>query len=374
MPPKTTDGAVEARVRREKALMRAVSGNKRSADQMPVLFREAPVRNVDAAARTFDVTWTTGARVRRYDYWRERFYMEELSLAPGAVRMGRLQSGRAPVLDSHASWSLSNVLGVVTSASLGGQDGSASIRMSARDEVAPVLADMKDGIICNVSVGYAVYRIEMIAPTGEDELWIYRIVDWEPLELSLVPIGADDGAGSRSEEDERFSRCEFLNAATAAQPQPGANDMDIFIIGRALGVEIAEKAEAPAVRTLVTKRLGLDEKATDEQIVMAAVRKEPAAPAPAADPVAAARAKADTEAAARKRAADVVVFCRKHKAGDELEAKALAEGWTDERCAAEILNQRAERGDTTGPSTIPNTPATRAAGNWDSIVKRHGGK
>src|SRR3546814_17057967 len=35
----------------------------------------------------------------------------------------------------------------------------------------------------------------MIQPEREGDDWIYRAIDWEPFELSLVPVGADpDGA------------------------------------------------------------------------------------------------------------------------------------------------------------------------------------
>jgi hypothetical protein len=55
---------------------------------------------LDTDKRTVQVTWTTGARVQRGGFFTEPF-LEELSLDDKHVRMGRLQSGRAPLLDSH---------------------------------------------------------------------------------------------------------------------------------------------------------------------------------------------------------------------------------------------------------------------------------
>jgi len=56
---------------------------------------------------------------------------------------------------------------------------------------------VKDGILRNISVGYAVHRYEVVEEE-DDKLPTYRAVDWEPMELSIVPIGFDDGAKVRS--------------------------------------------------------------------------------------------------------------------------------------------------------------------------------
>jgi hypothetical protein len=99
------------------------------------------------------------------------------------------------------------------------------VRFSAREEVQPILQDVNDKIIRNVSAGYATYRVEMIPPQNLDDLWVYRAIDWEPIELSLVPIGADAGAETREHAmraGERSFPCEFITPAGAAadsQPQ-----------------------------------------------------------------------------------------------------------------------------------------------------------
>jgi hypothetical protein len=55
---------------------------------------------LNEAKRTVDLVWTTGAPVLRGYYDR---YFEELSLDPKHVRMGRLESGAAPLLNSHTA-------------------------------------------------------------------------------------------------------------------------------------------------------------------------------------------------------------------------------------------------------------------------------
>jgi hypothetical protein len=176
---------------------------RRETRELPLQLRFAPVANVDAKARTVDVVWTTGAAVRRYDWRMDRYYLEELSLEPGAIRMARLASGSAPFLDSHGAWELRKILGVVERAWVERGEHLARVRFSKRDEVEPVFQDVRDGILKNVSVGYHIHHIEMIPPADDNSDWVYRAVDWEPHELSLVAIGADAGAGTRSERDER---------------------------------------------------------------------------------------------------------------------------------------------------------------------------
>jgi predicted outer membrane repeat protein len=167
---------------------------------------------IDREARTIELVWTTGARVRRTDWWTGKRYDEELSLDPAHVDLARLNNG-APLLDSHNGYGLSNQIGVVERAWLEGDEGRAIVRFSTRADVAPYIADIEAGIIRNVSVGYSVrkYQIE------EGDIPLYRAVDWEPMELSMVPIPADAGAGTRSAT--QTNTCEFVTARAAAQPQ-----------------------------------------------------------------------------------------------------------------------------------------------------------
>lgn len=150
---------------------------------------------VNTEARTVEVTWTIGARVRRTDVWAGNSYIEELSLAPGAVRLERLNAG-APVLDSHNSMALRNVVGVVERAWIQNGEGRALVRFSDRAEVEPIWRDVVAGILRNISVGYRIHKTER---DESGEIPVERAVDWEPYELSLVPIPADAGAQVRSE-------------------------------------------------------------------------------------------------------------------------------------------------------------------------------
>ncbi len=186
--------------------------------QIPVQVRAAPVRaqSFDAEQGTVEVVWTAGAKVRRMDWWTGKRYDEELVVTDKSIRLGRLNGG-APLLDTHGSWELRNVIGVVERAWLEKGEGRALLRFSGRDEVAPIVADVKADIIRNVSVGYVVHRYEITKNDNGPDLW--RAVDWEPMELSLVPIGADPGAGVRSAAQGALHPCEFVETRAAAHTQ-----------------------------------------------------------------------------------------------------------------------------------------------------------
>lgn len=185
-----------------------------------------------AALATAEMVFSAGAAVRRYDWYRDRPYMEQLVVEEGAVRMDRLQRG-APLLNSHNSLSLDAVLGVVDSPRIENGLGVCAVTFSRRDDVAGYVQDVDDGVIRNVSVGYVRHRVEMVAPQEEGGMWVYRVVDWEPFEVSLVPIPADMDAqvraGGQSQPDSadparelRTFPCEFLEIRSApSQPLAG---------------------------------------------------------------------------------------------------------------------------------------------------------
>jgi len=167
--------------------------------------REAPMLDVRAAfvpasfdedSRTVDFVASTGARGLRRRLWGEDYY-EELDVSDSAIRMDRLNNG-APFLNSHSSWDVSDVLGVVERAWVENSALMIRVKFSQREEVAPILQDIRDGVLRHVSVGYFVHKYEITEQSGE--LDVYRATDWEPAEVSLVPIGFDDAAVARSGE------------------------------------------------------------------------------------------------------------------------------------------------------------------------------
>jgi len=154
---------------------------------------------LDEASRTVELTWSTGAQVRKTDYWEEQDWIEELSMDKAHVNLDRLNNG-APLLANHSSYSLNDVIGVVEKAWIQGGEGRALVKFSERAEIAPIIADVKAGILRNISVGYNLKRLER-QPDLQDGIPVYLAIDWEPMEISLVTIPADAGAQVRSEGD-----------------------------------------------------------------------------------------------------------------------------------------------------------------------------
>lgn len=148
--------------------------------------------------RTVELIWAAGATVKRYSI-DEGYYMEDLSMDPKHIRLDRFKSGMS-LLDSHASYSMANRIGTVLPGSVRIADGKAyaTVRLSRKQAAEDLFQDLKDGHPFPVSVGYRVHKFER--REGRDgALPTLRAIDWEPYELSAVPVPADGGAHSRSE-------------------------------------------------------------------------------------------------------------------------------------------------------------------------------
>jgi HK97 family phage prohead protease len=277
---------------------------------IPPLSLRATVRpgSVDPEKRTAEVVWTTGARVMR-GFW-ERYY-EELSLDPKHVRLERLNNG-APLLNAHDGWDARGVLGVVEagSAKLAGKEGVAIVRFARAEddpEADKVFRKVLDGILQNVSVGYRVHKMEKVEG-GDEQIPVYRCVDWEPYEISVVPMGADDGAGFRSTETRSLNPCVLVTQRSEKTMPPET---------------------PPAAPPAVTP--------------------PPAAPAPDVTEDAT-RAAADAAVAAeRERIAGIQGLVARHKLGDELGQKLVKDGTSLEKARGVILDALAARTDEQPP-------------------------
>jgi hypothetical protein len=177
--------------------------------ELPLAGLEMAVRNVtraeaeegaadDAPAARFELVFTTGAPVRRYDYLNGRYYLEQLEVTGDAINLDRLQRG-APLLDSHWGYTLSGQIGVCDQPTITNGAGVCQAQLSRRAEVRGIVQDLEDRVIRNVSVGYSREAIEMIAPASEQGMWVYRVTRWTPMEVSLVPIPADMDSQVRAE-------------------------------------------------------------------------------------------------------------------------------------------------------------------------------
>jgi hypothetical protein len=156
-------------------------------------------RSAEFAPETFDVErntirviFSTGAEVRRRDIAGE--FLERLALSPENVNLEYFRG--APVLNNHDRFSgVEAVLGIVDDARVDGVRGEATVKFGTRQEIQGIIADIRAGIIRNVSVGYTV---ESWRETRENGNRVKIAERWTPRELSFVPLGADPGAQVRS--------------------------------------------------------------------------------------------------------------------------------------------------------------------------------
>lgn len=150
--------------------------------------------------KTFNIAWSTGEKVLRYfGPAGDDTYYEELSLENDHVDLSRLNSG-APFLDTHQRGGVDSVIGVIERAWIDNGIGFATVRFSEREDVAPIVQDVKNRILRNVSVGYSVEMYEDVSER-DDEIKTFRAVKWTPKEVSIVPIGADSRAQFRSDNN-----------------------------------------------------------------------------------------------------------------------------------------------------------------------------
>jgi len=191
---------------------------------LPMQTRSVEIRNFDEESRSFDLVWTTGAKVRRYDWYRDEPYDEELVVTSQAVDLTRLNSG-APLLAMHNGWSLGSQLGVVERAWIEGGEGLARVRFPKSEDdpdADKIFRKIKDKIIRNVSVGYRIRKVER--ERGGDDIVVWRVVDWEPFEISIVSVPADTGAGIRSDTPETYPVIFINRAAPDLTKEPSKMD------------------------------------------------------------------------------------------------------------------------------------------------------
>ncbi|MBP0439547.1 prohead protease/major capsid protein fusion protein [Tianweitania sediminis] len=201
----------------------------------PEFRRSAEIGSFNPADNSVEVLWTTGAAVRRQNWVTGRYYNEILEVTPEAVDLARLNAG-APLLAGHDT-DLRAVIGSVVpgSAVIRNGKGYARVGLSAAAGDADLVAKIRTGIIRNVSVGYRLIKVVVTEQADDDDEW--RVVSWEPFEISAVAVGADPGAHFRS-TSAHFEPCQFvgLDLGTASQERTRASTI----------AELAESAGEPA--------------------------------------------------------------------------------------------------------------------------------
>jgi hypothetical protein len=147
-------------------------------------------------------------------------YTLGFSLEKKAVRLDRFNAG-APLLDNHNGYGPVSevVLGKVEEAWLSADGGRARVKIA--EDRPDILARVKDGILCNFSMGAVVHQMRDVTEKGDKQRRLLAI-DWEPMELSIVPIPADANAQALASA-ETFP-CTILSAEVGATKEIRMSD------------------------------------------------------------------------------------------------------------------------------------------------------
>lgn len=176
--------------------------------QIPLSRRAAFTQeSYNEADHTIEVVFATEAEVRRRS-WDGVNYIEILECKKNTVRMERLQAG-ANLVDSHRTYGIDSILGVVERAWIENNECKALIRLSKRDDVQGYVQDIISGIMRNISVGYAIHETKITEDVDNNVITV-RVTDWEPAEISILSVPADYNAGTRSQEQtQNFHEIKF---------------------------------------------------------------------------------------------------------------------------------------------------------------------
>lgn len=162
---------------------------------------------IDEENRVFEISFSSEARIMRFG-WFENF-IEILDHNPESVRMERINSHSAPFLVAHDR---KTQIGIVENGEIDGSEkrGKARIRLSKTKAARDYWQDIKDGIRNTVSVGYRIYKA-VLEEENEDGPNAWRIMDWEPVEISLEPTPSDISVGVGRSESADLNDFEIVN-------------------------------------------------------------------------------------------------------------------------------------------------------------------
>lgn len=299
---------------------------------LPMQTREASIvpQSYDEAEGTIEVTWTTGARGMRYDWWKDEQYEEELVVTPEAVDMTRFEAGTVQALDSHSTYSLATVLGRATRGWITDGMGHATVKLSVDPDKAGRVADIKAGVIRSISVGYTVQRYEVIEAEDRADgrpMKLVRATRWTPHEISFVNVPFDTGSMTRSAD---------------------------------------QRTEYPV--QIITRSATAGRNSQEQSMPQDTAGGQTTAPV-----VAAAKSADDVLKAERTRSAEIIALCRDAGVPDQA-ADMIGQGLTVEAAGLKLLRSMAAKDEKSGGHinvrTVRDEGETRQRGLEEALMHR----
>jgi len=153
-------------------------------------------KTINEENRTAEFVLATDTPVRVFDWNEWEFVNQVLSFKKSHIVWDRMKNG-APFLNTHKRYDISFQIGVIEEAWTEENQLIIRVRFSKREDVEWIWQDVIDGIIRNVSVGFIAHDFKEITKK-DDDMRTLQVVKWEPMEGSIVPVGADPNAQIRS--------------------------------------------------------------------------------------------------------------------------------------------------------------------------------
>jgi phage head maturation protease len=169
--------------------------------EMQRSFSAAP-STLDKANRTVEVTavsgYAPGQRHAPDPSGGRSVWIEELD--PHAVDLSAMVG--LPALRDHRN-STESAIGVIADARREGEKIVATIRFDGSASASELMDKIASRSVASVSVGYSVERYQKIETRAGKP--VFRAAQWQPLELSFVPVPFDKGATVRSQKETAMS-------------------------------------------------------------------------------------------------------------------------------------------------------------------------
>lgn len=141
---------------------------------------------------TVTYRFATETPVLRYDWNRDEYFDEVLSIDPEAMSLKEAnRSAGLPFITDHNTWSVHNVIGRTTKVWIEGGAAYAEVRFSKAEEHQTIIQNIRDGILPDCSVGYVVRQYKKEEKRDGQPRRTYRATNWYVREISTVVVPAD---------------------------------------------------------------------------------------------------------------------------------------------------------------------------------------
>lgn len=207
------------------------------------LVRVMEVASFNETDRTVELAFSSEIEVERW------FGVEILDHQPGSIRLDRLRDGGA-VLVNH-DWD--DQVGVVVSVTIGNdRRGRAVVRFGKSARANEIFQDIIDGIRKHVSVGYRIISAKLVET--RDDVDVFRIIDWEPYEISIVSVPADPTVGVGRSADKPKEERAAQNNDTATTNEPPADISTNLLRANIMTEKTLRDAKGNLVRAMVDEQ------------------------------------------------------------------------------------------------------------------------